>query len=163
MVLLNLKMFSLVVLFACWTWLNVQDLRKISVQCRSCRRYFFDSPLRQYGMSKHAFQQHEKSVRRQRLHKKLYKSENELNKALQRAELSLVEKAKVNIHITKCVYDFLLQTLHKKWSFTLKTADLVTFTEDILNGKLLFCGEGVTRTYHWAILEYMSEKCNINK
>ena len=53
----------------------------------------------------HAFKQHEKSGRHQRLEKKLYKSENELKEALQRAELSLVEKVKVNtLYITKCVH-----------------------------------------------------------
>ena len=46
----------------------------------------------------HAFKQHEKSGRHQRLEKKLYKSENELKEALQRAELSLVEKVKVNTY-----------------------------------------------------------------
>ena len=28
---------------------HVQDLRKISVQCRSCKKSFFGSALRQYG------------------------------------------------------------------------------------------------------------------
>ena len=44
----------------------------------------------------HAFKQHEKSGRHQRLKKKLYKSEIKLKEAPQRAELSQVEKAKVN-------------------------------------------------------------------
>ena len=53
----------------------------------------------------HMSKQHEKSGRHQRLRKKLYKSENELKETLQRAELSLVEKVKVNIScITKCIH-----------------------------------------------------------
>ena len=53
------------------------------------------------------FKQHEKSGRHQRLEKKLYKSENELKEALQKAELSLAEKANGNTYITRCV-----QTIH---------------------------------------------------
>ena len=48
--------------------------------------------------------QHEKSGRHQRLEKKLYKSENELKETLKRTELSLVEKAKMNTYITKCIH-----------------------------------------------------------
>ena len=52
----------------------------------------------------HVLKQHEKSGRHQRLEKKLYKSENELKETLQRTELSLVEKAKMNTYITKCIH-----------------------------------------------------------
>ena len=38
-------------LFARSKWLDVQDLRKISVQCRSCKRCFSRSPFCQYGTS----------------------------------------------------------------------------------------------------------------
>ena len=86
----------MVVLFACSSWLDVQDLRKISAfSVRDCVNT--EHPT-------HAFNQHEKSGRHQRLEKKLHKSENELAEALQRAELSLVEKAKVNTYITKCIH-----------------------------------------------------------
>ena len=41
-----------------------------------------------------------------------------------------------------CRYNFLLLVLHKKWSFPLRISsvnlDLVSFTEEILNGKLHF-------------------------
>ena len=33
-------------------WLDVQDMRKMSVQCRPCKRCFFSSPLCQYGTPK---------------------------------------------------------------------------------------------------------------
>ena len=42
--------------------------------------------------------------------------------------------------LQKCYWDrvcLVFKTLHQKWSFPL-TADLVTFTEEILNGKLYF-------------------------
>ena len=74
----------------------------------------------------HAFKQHEKSGRHQILEKKLYKSENELKEALQRAELYLVEKAKVNTYITKCIH-----TIHyliwKNIAVNTNYADLIRF------------------------------------
>ena len=63
------------------------------------RGYFVVCPCGNMDQSTHVFQQHEKPAKCQRLEKKLYKSENELKEALQKAELSLTEKQK----LTHCI------------------------------------------------------------
>ena len=80
--------------------------------CKICEKYPYNAgparspfsvrPCVNTEQPTHAFKQHEKSGRHQRLEKKLYKSEIELKETLQRAELSRVEKAKVNtLYVTK--------------------------------------------------------------
>ena len=69
------------------------------------------------------------SVRHQRLEKKLYKSENELKEALQRAGLSLVEKAKVNIlYIIKCIHT-IHHLIRKNIAVNANYADLIRFDD----------------------------------
>ena len=75
----------------------------------------------------HVSKQHEKSGRHQRLRKKLYKSENELKETLQRAELSLVEKVKVNTScITKCIHT-IYYLIRKNIAINTYYADLIRF------------------------------------
>ena len=105
--------------------------------CKICEKYPYNAgparspfsvrPCVNTEQPTHSFKQHEKSGRHQRLEKKLYKSENELKEALQRAELSLVEKAKVNtLYVTECIHtiDYLIR---KKIVVNTNYVDLIRF------------------------------------
>ena len=98
----------------------------------------------------HAFKQHEKSGRHQRLEKTLHKSENELAEALQRAELSLVEKAKVNTYITKCIHT-IHYLIRKNIAVNENYGDLIRFfvtelQEPITKQHLNTCAKNATYT-----------------
>ena len=105
--------------------------------CKICEKYPYNAGPARGAFSvrpcvntehpTHAFKQHEKSGIHQRLEKKLYKSENELKEALQRAELSLVEKAKVNtLYITKCIHT-IHYLIRKNIAVNTNYADLIRF------------------------------------
>ena len=105
--------------------------------CKICEKYPYNAgparspfsvrPCVNTEHPTHAFKQHEKSGRHQRLEKKLYKSENELSEALERVELRAVDKAKVNtLYITKCIHA-IHYLIRKNIAVNADYADLIRF------------------------------------